>query len=144
MIDDERRTLAAAMSCILPDDAMGPGATAAGAIDFVDTAIVNGYCPRSLPQVLRGLPLLDDCASAMFGRAFVACDPEDRDAVLRRLREVPHRTVQRFLVSLVRVTIAGFLSAPRHGGNRNGCGWRYVGYVPHHRTAVRYDEIAVG
>jgi hypothetical protein len=31
---------------------------------------------------------------------------------------------------LVSLAINGFLSDPKYGGNRDGSGWRYIGFVP--------------
>lgn len=80
-----------------------------------------------------GLELLAGLSRDLFGMDFADLPGEDQDAVLRRVASVPHPAARRFFAALVNLALAGFLCDPAHGGNRNGVGWRYIGYSP--RTA---------
>ncbi len=131
MTDEQYRTLAAAMERVLPSE-RGPGAADANAAVYARWA-ADRYesVERSLSA---GLTLLESLAAGMWGRGFSACDGPEKDAVLERLQGTPHPTAQRFFRTLVRVTLAGFLSAPAYGGNRNGVGWSFLGFEPHPLT----------
>lgn len=131
---DQYKTLAAAIERILPNDVSGPGVLAAGGMHFIEHALATGLCRGDLARVVGNLYLLDECSQAMFESPFVDANAAQKSQVLQRLRDVPHSSVLRFVISLVRVALAAFLCAPRHGGNRDGQGWRYLGYVPHRLT----------
>lgn len=121
----ERRTLEAAMERILPAGE-GPGASQAGAIDYVDWLVAQRSFQSSLPGLTTGLRLLDTLA----GGAFADRSEAERDVVLGRVQKVPHPTIQRFFVQLVSATLAGFLCDPRYGGNRGRVGWKSIGFEP--------------
>ncbi|HEY1099925.1 MAG TPA: hypothetical protein VGF99_13405, partial [Myxococcota bacterium] len=40
-----------------------------------------------------------------------------------------------FVRVVLALTLEGFLGDPRHGGNHDGVGWRFVGYAPDSRAA---------
>jgi hypothetical protein len=129
----QRATLAAAMDRVLPGG-KGAGATAANAVSYTDWLFANGAFAGAEAKVAAGVSLLDSLASAMWASDFAACGPAERDAVLARLTEVPHRTAQRFFDDLVLLSLTGFLCAPRYGGNAGGLGWKSIGFVPHPNT----------
>jgi gluconate 2-dehydrogenase gamma chain len=132
--ESERSVLMAAMDRILPGGAE-PGATEANAIAYADWLSrqdefqsIAGCCSTSLA-------LLDGLARATYGKSFPACSDEERDALLQGVQAVPHPTVQKFFVTLIRLTLSGFLCAPHYGGNRGCVGWRHIGFQPHRLTA---------
>ncbi|MGH7718256.1 MAG: gluconate 2-dehydrogenase subunit 3 family protein [Gemmatimonadaceae bacterium] len=134
LTDEQRQMLAAAMERILPAG-RGPGATDADAIGYVEWWTQQDRFQSYVPCLATGLALLESVAVTMWGKSFVACTALEQDAVLRQLQNVPHATVQRFFVMLVRMTLAGFLCAPSYGGNRAGVGWEYIGFTPRPPTA---------
>jgi AraC-like DNA-binding protein len=125
--DGERRTLAAAMARILPADAEWGGAGEARAIEFFDWLADQPSFKNARAELQSGLALLDSLAQALWGAAFGECGPEQQDAILRQLQEIPHAMARRFFSMLVRVTIAGFLCPPAYGGNHEETGWRFIG-----------------
>lgn len=109
-----------------------PGAADAHAIGYAEW--VCARFPRAEAGLVAGAALLDSLARGTWGRPFAACDAGERDAVLARLEDVPHRTAQRFFADLVLLTVAGCLCAPRYGGNRERVGWESIGFSPHPLT----------
>lgn len=139
MTEHERLLLAAAMDRVLPPDGPGPGATEANAIAYMDWFSATREFQAMAPCCDSGLALLDEMATLTYGRGFLACGSKERDAVLAHAQRVPHPTVQRFFVTLIRLTLAGFLCPPHYGGNRGGVGWRHVGFRPYVTTVGASD-----
>jgi len=123
-------TLRAAMERVLPSGPDGPGAAEAGAADYAETALRAGVRPAVRQSILDGLDLLASLARDLHGRPFADCAPQEQDALLSRVSEIPHPAPRRFLHSLVHLTIQGFLCDPVQRGNRGGAGWEYVGFPP--------------
>ncbi|SRR5260221_6904291 len=127
---EEMSLLASAMDCILPSDD-GPGASTAGAIGYAQRVIDREDFKDRMPCLVTGLDLLERMARAACGRGFAECDANQRNEFLALLQKVPHASVQRFFVTIVSMTVAGFLCDPDHGGNRGAVGWRFIRYIPH-------------
>jgi gluconate 2-dehydrogenase gamma chain len=108
----------------------GPSAGDANAMGYFDWYTRQPEFGAHAAAMSRGLALLDDVALRIAGREFVACDGDEQDAVLHLIEDTPHPTVQRFLRLLVRLTLAGVLTPPTFGGNRDRIGWRFIGYDP--------------
>jgi gluconate 2-dehydrogenase gamma chain len=121
--------LEAALDRVIPGDD-GPGASEAGAVHFVIWFLTQPPFDDWSASIERGLRLLNTTAADRSGKGFVACSLAERDAVMRALMHVPQPGVQRFMRRLVSLAINGFLSDPKYGGNRDGSGWRYIGFVP--------------
>jgi hypothetical protein len=130
----ERRTLAAAMDRILPGGPEGAGADQANAVGYVDWLAGRPDFATAGPCLSMGLALLDSLAAVSFGRAFADCSPAERDEALGRMRAVPHPTVSRAFVMLVRLTLNGMFASPEYGGNADGAGWAFAGFAPHSHT----------
>jgi hypothetical protein len=76
----EAETIAAAAARIFPSDDLGPGASEAGVVYYVDRALAGH--DRDLQDLYRrGAALLDRLA----GGAFAAAPPDAQDAVLAAL-----------------------------------------------------------
>ncbi len=125
----ETQTLVAAMEQILPA-CDGPGATEANVIAYVEWLAGQPRFQSHSRCLSNGLELVESLARAMWNTSFSSCDANQRNAVLQRVHDTPHATVQRFFVMLVRITLAGFLCPPEYGGNRDGVGWDHIGYQP--------------
>lgn len=130
----QRHTLAAALERVLPGGGDGPGATDAHAIGYAEFLLRHPRFAPALGAFETGLGFLDTLARALAGHPFAACAPAEQDAVLAQMQRLPHPSVQRFFVILVRMALDGFLGAPTYGGNRDGVGWRFVGFTPHPMT----------
>lgn len=107
--DDERAALAALLAVILPSTS-GPGATEAGAVDYV-TARLPRESPELVAALRTHLPAAAGDPDATV--AALAADPATPDfQVFRRLRQWAWE---------------GFLCEPKHGGNRDQVGWTRFG-----------------
>lgn len=117
------------MDSILPADA-DPGAEEANAIAYADWYLAQPEFVRLSQCCTMGLALLDEVALATYDKAFLSCASLEREMVLQKVQGVPHPTVQEFFVTLIRLTLGGFLCPPSYGGNRDGMGWKYIGFSP--------------
>jgi hypothetical protein len=133
---EHRRLLAAALDRILPAGDR-PSACELGALEGADWLMGQPELRSSLPLLRSGLTLLDTSSMGTAGCSFVAADAAQQDAVLRALHDAPHPTMQRFVALLVRLALTGAFGPPALGGNRNGAGWRYIGYESRQRVADR-------
>jgi gluconate 2-dehydrogenase gamma chain len=128
---DRRRALCSAAERILP------GAVEAGVPEYMDYWISRQ--PFSIvsdwkPILKVGAVHLDRIARAEYRRAFADCKPDEQDAVLTRFQKGEVRAKRfnssAFFQRLVTLTLEGFLSDPKYGGNRDGVGWRFIGRTP--------------
>jgi gluconate 2-dehydrogenase gamma chain len=97
-----------------------PGAREAGVIHFIDQAFA-GAMSDSQPFVLGELSALND---SLEGR-FAEHDARRQDEILERIENAP-------LFQLVHMmTIFGFFSMSKYGGNRDHVGWDLIGFEGH-------------
>lgn len=129
----QRETLCSALGRILPDDA-DPGARAADVDRYADREVRRMGVGARRQCLLRGLVTLDSVSMGLFGHPFSHGTGQEQDEVIRCLQDIPHPTIQRFNVLLIRMALRGFLCSPVHGGNRNKVGWDFIGFRPHRRT----------
>lgn len=177
----------AAAARIVPTDDLGPGATEAGVVYFIDRQLARDGMdyrgPRyeqgpfqtgeptqgsqsALPvrdQFRAGIFALEAYAQTTFGQGFVACTPEQQDQLLTDLSNgtpenfaagiqsqplsqgsqlTPNLSMETEVVSSVGATafftllrnwtMAGFLSDPVQGGNRDMVGWKMIGFPGAH------------
>lgn len=123
----EARRFVAAAERILPARAGLPSVTEANVLGYLEAARENPSFLAFETNLLEGLTLLGDLATTMFDVEFSDAEPEKRDAVLRRLQELPLPAARKFFELLVRLTLAGYLCDPIHGGNRDAIAWRALG-----------------
>jgi hypothetical protein len=112
----------AAASRIIPtDDA--PGAREAGVIFFIDRALAS-FAADHRDAFENGLPVLQAKTREMFRDAqkFSQATPEQQDAVLTALEGQP------IFELILNLTVMGFLADPARGGNRDGMGWKTIGF----------------
>jgi gluconate 2-dehydrogenase gamma chain len=119
-------TAKAAIERVLPD-VDGAGAARANAAAFLHWLWVQDFFVEHHAVLLKGVTTLDEVAERQFVQPFTQCSTAQQDRVLELVQQIPHPTIQRFFVMLIRVALSGFLSDPRYGGNTDGSGWRYVG-----------------
>jgi gluconate 2-dehydrogenase gamma chain len=109
---------------IIPSDD-SPGALEAGAIYFIDRALVSFDRERQ-PVYKSGLAMLQARTQQMFP-ASQQFSQLDKDAQIRLLAAI-ERTE---FFEAVRVhTVMGFLADPSYGGNRDQVGWKLIGFEP--------------
>lgn len=137
----EAETLGAIAARLIPTDANGPGATEAGAMQYIDRAL--GGALASFRETYRaGLAALDRYAQSAKGSAFARLSAADQDAVLRdveRNAATGFSQSSAFFNLVLAHTLQGTFCDPYYGGNANFAGWDLIGY-PGVRLAVTSDE----
>ncbi|MBG9387999.1 gluconate 2-dehydrogenase subunit 3 family protein [Caenimonas aquaedulcis] len=144
----EHACLAALVDCLIPADAIGPSASDAGVVAFIDGQLGGDYgagkgtylpaepdadipgdwSPRTFYS--KGLAALDELARQSAGCDFAQLDPGDRHELLSAIerKAIAHPWIAHFLDQAIQSTMEGYFSDPIHGGNRNAGGWKMVGF----------------
>jgi gluconate 2-dehydrogenase gamma chain len=122
---DEAAEFQAIAARIIPTDDT-PGATEAGAIYFIDNVLGTSRA-EALEPMRQGLAALKASAQSTYSAAtFRQLQPAQQDALLKAIETTPFFTTMRYL------TIAGTFSLPEYGGNRDGVGWKLIGFEMQH------------
>lgn len=122
---EEAADVEAIAARIVPSDDT-PGATEAGAVWFVDQAL-GGFMAEDAPEFRDGLAELNALVSGRTGTArFALLDVSAQDDVLRARENSEFFGTMRFL------TLAGLLTMPTYGGNRDMVGWKLIGFEHRH------------
>jgi hypothetical protein len=123
--DRERSTLAAAVDRLLP------GAADAGVPEYISYWLAMEPFQGLRRFIGAGLGYLDKLAEKRFKKNFNSSAPDEKDALLKKLAAEtpsPGRFNGRlFFQKLMELTLEGYLSDPKYGGNRNRVGWRFIG-----------------
>jgi gluconate 2-dehydrogenase gamma chain len=108
-------------SRILPSDDT-PGAREAGVVYFIDQSL-KGYAKEQAPIFADGLKSLGETVAKQHGSAatFASLTADQQDAALRDIEKTP------FFNAIRVATLAGFLSLPKYGGNKDYIGWKFIG-----------------
>lgn len=129
----EAVTVEAAMSRIFPDDDLGPGSVAAGAVYYLDRVLMGAEQHRQ--QFYRAaIKSLDAVARSRFGNFFEKCGSAEQDELIGAMatNALPEfgatPTAPAFFEILRAHTVEGVFCDPIHGGNRDFAGWRLLGY----------------
>lgn len=148
--------LDAALSRLIPADALGPGAKEAGVTFFIDQQMAGafgrgetwymqgpwkdgtdeqGYQLKLTPaQLYRiGVQGADDYCRRTFNRkSFAELGGAEQDKVLHGLEKgeiaLTGAPAKEFFAMLWQNTGEGFFADPIYGGNRNFAGWKLVGF----------------
>lgn len=122
---EEAAEFAAIAARIIPTDET-PGATEAGVIYFIDQVLGTSR-PEALAPMRAGLATLQASARSTYqASTFRGLDAVRQDALLQSIETTPFFETMRYL------TIAGMFSRPEYGGNRDGIGWRLIGFEDRH------------
>ncbi len=117
--------LEAIMAQIIPSDD-SPGATEAGVVRFADLAL-DSFLARMKPVVIEGLADINGRLSGTGNPVgFSNLDTADQIAQMHLIDRTP------FFAAVQFMTIAGFLSHPKHGGNQSEIGWQHIGFNDQH------------
>jgi len=116
---DARDVDAIAAQIIPTDDA--PGAREAGALYFIDRSLHTWLAPSG-EGFRKGLRGFQEQFAATQGGAFAAADDATQHAYLT---SVEH---SEFFQSVRTLTLIGLFAVPQYGGNRDGMGWRLIGF----------------
>lgn len=106
---------------IPPDDT--PGAKDAGVVHFVDHMLSTIGAGRK-PDFAKALVELARTIRRRVPRAgtFASLGAAQQDGVMRAMESSPA------FATLRDATLAGYLSHPSYGGNRNGVAWKAIGF----------------
>ncbi len=120
---EEAEEFAAIADRIIPPDDT-PGAREAGVVHFMDT-VLGDQRDAELEILRAGLRELQDRTNAEFQVAgFSALSAEQQDRLLREIENTEFFATIRYLA------VAGMFALPEYGGNRDGVGYRLIGYEP--------------
>ena len=131
LTEPQLATLRALVDRIIPADDF-PSGWQAGVGDYL-----AGQFERDLRSQLdryrAGLDALDAEAQAGSGARFAELNPEEQDALLRRVEAGAVATAwpidpAAFFRVAVDHAMEGFYSDPSNGGNRDGIAWRMIGF----------------
>lgn len=120
---EQAAELEAVTARIIPTDDT-PGAKEAGVVYFIDHALQpSGVAAGQAPLFDAGLLALAKAVSKSHGATakFSTITAEQQDAILKGMEKTPFFGALRF------ATIAGFLSLPKYGGNKDYVGWKAIG-----------------
>jgi gluconate 2-dehydrogenase gamma chain len=118
----EAETLEAICEQIIPAD-QDPGAAWAGVVKFIDKQLA-GYYREHRQKYRAGISEADSRAGGNFAKAA----PEKQLEILKKMEK--DESTKAFFALVVSHTMQGFYGNPRHGGNRDYCGWRMLGLPP--------------
>jgi gluconate 2-dehydrogenase gamma chain len=157
----ERAFIEAAVSRLIPDDEVGPGAVEAGVPFFLDRQLAGlfgrgdhyylggpwkkgvpeqGYQSRFSPAQLyrAAIKAIDQYTAKQFdGKAFAGLSDVDRDKVLKGLEsgavELDDGVDSKtFFAMLLQNTKEGYFSDPIYGGNKDMGAWKMIGFPGAH------------
>jgi gluconate 2-dehydrogenase gamma chain len=114
---EEANQMEAMCEQIIPSDD-GPGAREAGAVYFIDYALTQTE-PHLQPTFREGLKQL---AAASAPQGVGRLTSEQQIAELKKIESTE------FFKRAREYTIIGFLGDPKHYGNKDEVGWKYIGF----------------
>jgi gluconate 2-dehydrogenase gamma chain len=122
---EEAADLEAIAARIVPTDET-PGAREAGVIWFIDLAL-GGFVASKAGVLREGLASLNRAVAAAHGKPrFASLAPREQDQVLATVDTTP------FFEDIRLLTLAGLLTLPEYGGNRDHLGWKLIGFEHRH------------
>ena len=124
----ELATLTAACERILPRDDE-PGATDLGVPNYIDRMLTHEIMVNWREPLRRGLADLEAHAKQNAGASFTALGDAAQDELMAEM-ETSTRGPTGFFTRLLHLTFEGAFGDPRHGGNRDGAGWKLLGFTP--------------
>jgi gluconate 2-dehydrogenase gamma chain len=159
---EEASFIDAAVSRLIPNDELGPGAKEAGVTTFLDRQLAGdfgnadrwymlgpwqkgdksqGYQSRLTPAQLYRAAIKEidaHCREKFSGKAFAELSGDQQDDVLKGLEKgdikLQGADAAAFFTAFLQNTIEGFFSDPIYGGNRDMAGWKLIGF-----PGARYD-----
>ena len=132
MLDNSQlRCLNALLDTIIPPDDL-PGAVDAGVGEYLLRQLA-GDLSELLPRYRLWLSELDAESRAGWEKPFAELSISERTTLLKRLEQGEVAAVwttepATFFRQVVEHCAEGYYSDPENGGNRDGIGWRMIGY----------------
>jgi gluconate 2-dehydrogenase gamma chain len=166
---DEAAFIDAAVSRLIPNDELGPGAKEAGVTHFIDRQLggpygraqtwymqgpwregsqQQGYQLKLTPAGLYRTAIQDIdeyCRRSHGGRRFAELDAATQDRVLKGLEkgdiQLARVPAKEFFDMFWHNTQEGFLADPMYGGNRGFAGWKLIGFPgPRYNYVRQIDQ----
>lgn len=132
-LEDVLPTLVAVCERLVPSDDLGPGVKEAGIATYLPRALADPRMRAIKSMTQRGAVWVARAAKKEHGRWFVELADAQKDAIITRLvkNEVKPQgfTPVAFVRVLLALSLEAFLGDPRHGGNKDQIGWKFVGGV---------------
>jgi gluconate 2-dehydrogenase gamma chain len=159
---DEGRPMDAIVARLIPTDALGPGATEAHAVTYIDRALGDAL-KTSKATYSSGLAALDRYARTSRAAPFTQLSAVDQDSVLIDVETGAATgfagSSAVFFAMVLNHTHQGTFGDPYYGGNANFVGWDLIQYPgvrtlvsaadqqalekkelkPNHKSAYEYD-----
>jgi Gluconate 2-dehydrogenase subunit 3 len=122
---DQVRDIDAISAQIIPTDDT-PGAREAGVVYFIDQSLSGFFSPHRTELNALYAEFARDVAKATPGKRFADLPVPQQQERLKAIESTPFFGIVRML------TVVGFLASPQYGGNRNGVGWKTIGFEDLH------------
>ena len=103
-----------------------PGAREAGVVHFIDLAFASFFAGEAADFRKELAAFRDACRGAHSGTAFASLSQAQQHAHVVSIEDSPFFGRLRFL------TVAGLLANPKYGGNKDGLGWKLIGFEDNH------------
>ena len=129
---EESATVAALAERIMPDAPGKPGASDAGALNYIDLALSGAYA--SLQDFYRrGLAQLDAHCQSAYHKSFAELGAAQQDEVVAAMEGdkaggFTWPTAREFFNTVRTHTMEGMFADPVYGGNKDFSGWLLVGF----------------
>ncbi|MCB1204122.1 MAG: gluconate 2-dehydrogenase subunit 3 family protein [Verrucomicrobiae bacterium] len=126
--EGERKAAAALCDLIIPEDDLGPAASAVGVPEFIDEWVSAPYPAqqRDRPAILEGLAWIDAEATKRFGKSFAGLDAAGKVAIADDICDPDKATPEfskaaRFFEKFKTLAAGGYYSTQP--------GWKAIGFV---------------
>jgi Gluconate 2-dehydrogenase subunit 3 len=110
---------------IVPTDDT-PGAREAGVITFIDRALATFFSQLAADYRAHLAVFQASCRAQHPGATFASLSSDQQIAFLKTVDRTP------FFESTRLLTMFGMFTAPSYGGNRDGIGWKLLGFEAQH------------
>jgi gluconate 2-dehydrogenase gamma chain len=110
---------------IVPTDDM-PGAREAGVVHFIDRALATFYSQLAGEYRSQLAAFQAACRERHPARSFASLTTDQQIDFLKDVDETPFFNTTRLL------TLLGMFALPVYGGNRDGIGWKLIGFEDTH------------
>lgn len=125
--------LVAVADQLMPTDDLGPGVKEAGIEGYLEKTLADPRMRAIKSLVTRGAVFLGRASRKEHGKPFWELDEKQRESFIGRFARNEVRpngfTPQAFVRVMLALTLECFLGDPRHGGNKNEIGWKFVGGI---------------
>src|SRR5579871_1795365 len=128
--EEEAETIDAIAARLIPGDPTSPGAREANVLVYIDRAL-SGYFDHLQTFYRWGILKLDDLSLKLFGSPFRQLSETQQDNVLQKIDgKTGSETsgLAEFFAVVREHTLEGFLCDPIYGGNKDGVGWKLIGF----------------